>query len=859
MNNAFKVFLRDLRRFARAPQAIVIIIGIIITPSLYAWINIIAFWDPYNDTEHINVAIVNEDTGASNPVTGEVDVGEQVVEQLKTNKQLGWQFLDRDEAMKAVKSGEAYAAIVINKDFSSDLLTIMTPTFTQPEIEYYVNEKVNAIAPKITDVGATTVETQINSTFVSTVSETIAQTLEKEGVRAGDKLSSAQSSSEDALATAEKNMESARKGLTEMGKDLTEVEKAMGDATAALNSVNSTIDEVQVALSQTQSIVTEVNNDIIKFTDSLTKAFVLGSADLTKLSGTINGSLSTVLSGVNQANAVVGSAVKDASAVVEKNGEVISSLSEVADSLDPADPLVERLNKLITNVQERNDSDKKLLNELSALNKDVTDVTDNIQTSADAMNDALSDSSDASVSIRKIMTDTVPELNRAMNALSASAGGFSSALDAQKVLANETLSLIDDLSSQLKLVKETGGALNDNITQAETTIDHLRDDLATMSAAEIWKDLEALTSLDPTQISKFMAAPVTVKEHAVFPVSTYGSAMAPLFTNLSLWIAAFVLVVLLKQEVDTEGVEGVTMRQAYMGRWMLFAAINFFQALLVSVGNIVIGVQMANAFAYVATSIFVGFVYLAVIYALAVSFGYVGKGAAILLVIMQIPGASGIYPIEMMPQFFRSLFPFFPFTYGINAMRETIGGFYHLDYWRYIAVLALFAALGFTLGLFFRQRLGNFSRLFNRELSDTHLFVSEDVQILGSRKRVTQLIQALTNRQEFLKRNERQAQWFHEHHVTVLRLTVIAAFLLTCVLLGISWFVPAAKATILGIWGVLCFATIAVVVALEYIKQNVTYGASVGDLSADELQAQLEREERATHSNTKLDALKEGV
>src|SRR5690606_25584316 len=195
-------------------------------------------------------------------------------------------------------------------------------------------------------------------------------------------------------------------------------------------------------------------------------------------------------------------------------------------------------------------------------------------------------------------------------------------------------------------------------------------------------------------------------------------------------------------------------------------SLNVLQALLVSIGDVVIGVQTASAAAFVATSVFTGLVYVSIIYALAMSLGYVGKGVAILLVIMQIPGASGIYPIEMMPGFFRALFPFFPFTYGIDAMRETIGGFYRADYWVSVAVLVMYAALAFLLGLFFRQRLGNFARLFNHRLSETGLFVSENVQVLGSRRRITQLVQALTNRERFRESTEQKARWLEEHHLT---------------------------------------------------------------------------------------------
>ena len=173
MRNAFTMLRRDLTRIRRAPKSWAIIIGLLVLPALYAWVNIVAFWNPYGNAEHIKVAVVNEDAGASTELTGEVNVGDQVVDQLKTNDQLGWQFMDHDDAMDSVRSGASYAAIVMPPDFSKDLLTIITGDFVQPRLEYYTNEKANAIAPKITEVGASTLDTQINSKFVATVAQTI--------------------------------------------------------------------------------------------------------------------------------------------------------------------------------------------------------------------------------------------------------------------------------------------------------------------------------------------------------------------------------------------------------------------------------------------------------------------------------------------------------------------------------------------------------------------------------------------------------------------------------------------------------------------------------------------------------------
>lgn len=151
-------------------------------PSLYAWFNILANWDPYSATGNLQVAVANEDQGTTNDLVGHLDAGRQVVKKLKQNDELGWRFVDNEEqAVHGVETGGYYAAIVLPKDFSASLVESVTGTSKQPKIKYYVNEKKNAIAPKITDTGATTIDEQINSAFVTTVATTVASAVSEAG------------------------------------------------------------------------------------------------------------------------------------------------------------------------------------------------------------------------------------------------------------------------------------------------------------------------------------------------------------------------------------------------------------------------------------------------------------------------------------------------------------------------------------------------------------------------------------------------------------------------------------------------------------------------------------------------------
>ena len=152
--------------------------------------------------------------------------------------------------------------------------------------------------------------------------------------------------------------------------------------------------------------------------------------------------------------------------------------------------------------------------------------------------------------------------------------------------------------------------------------------------------------------------------------------MAPLFISLSLWIGTLMLCVILKLEVDKEGVPGLTVMQGYIGRWLFFALLVTLQAVVCVTGCLLIGVQAASVPAFFATAVLLSLSYLCITYTLSSSFQHIGIGLCIIMVFVQIPGGTGLYPVEMTDAFFRTVYPMFPFTYGINALRETIGGFY---------------------------------------------------------------------------------------------------------------------------------------------------------------------------------------
>lgn len=190
MKNIIEIFRKDIKEVFRKTNTWIIIVGLIFLPSMYAWPNILSSWDPYGHTNNIKVAVTSEDEGAT--VDGkELNLGNSLVEGLKNNKNLDWQFVsNKQEAEDGVRIGDYYASIVVPKNFSKDMTSVSRTEPQRATIEYTVNEKINAISPKITNSGASAIANNISKSFVETANGVIFEKLHEAGIKFEENLPS---------------------------------------------------------------------------------------------------------------------------------------------------------------------------------------------------------------------------------------------------------------------------------------------------------------------------------------------------------------------------------------------------------------------------------------------------------------------------------------------------------------------------------------------------------------------------------------------------------------------------------------------------------------------------------------------
>ena len=842
MKKAFQIFKRDLKRLLRNPVAMVITIGVCIIPSLYAWYNIEANWDPYGNTSGVRIAVANEDRGVETELTGELNAGEQTVEKLRENDALGWEFTDAESAKEGVYRGDYYAAIIIPADFSEHLTSMLTGDFEQPEIKYYVNEKKNAIAPKVTDTGAETIEQQLNETFVATVSSTLVEEAKELGVDVDAAGARVERGALENVGDSVDALQRVRDGMADLNGTVDAAKGAATSAREALAGMDAQAPTLVEALEKGHELLGTTRSAAGEFHTALSTALGNGAAQLASASAKADGAVGSISGAVSSAKTKIDISLINFQGIIDTNNRVIADLralnEAIMDNSGDVEVFIRELERQNQGLQAAKDA---LQAQSDSLGRDVETVAD----ATSAINTAVQGSVKNMGETQAELNATVmPELSAGLDAFSNISGDLSGIVTGLTPTIEQAMGLLDQLNAMLDQTKGAIASTDRTLADLQATLQTVRTDIAALRSSEATRELADLLGMEPDKIADFMSSPVTLTTKAVYPVANYGSGVTPFYTNLALWVGGFVLIAIIKLEVDNEGVGRFTANQGYFGRWMLLVTLGFIQAVIACVGDLVLGIQCEHPALFVAAGVFTSFVYVNIIYALAIAFKHIGKAIAVVLVIVQIPGSSGMYPIEMMPGFFQALHPLLPFTYGINAMRETIGGMYGADYLWNLGVLAVFLVLSLAVGVWLRPKLLNLNLLFDRQLSATGLMICEKDDMPRERFSVRSAVRALFDteayRREILERGAR----FERRYPRLIKAGFCMVFGLPILLFVLTATLDLdvdGKLVMLVLWIVAVIAADAYMIFIEYLRESLNAQARMSALPDDELREELGR------------------
>ena len=690
MKNILNIMRHDLKKITGSVVAIITVMGLCLVPCCYAWFNILSNWAPYESeaTGRISVAVANMDEG-SNAAGFKINVGDKITEALGANEDIGWIFVESDkEAVEGVRSGDYYAALVIPEDFSTGVLSFMSGDLTNPELKYYENEKKNAVAPKITGKAKTAVQEEVNAAFVETLAGYVS-----------DAASVAEASGLDP----QEMLADLADRIDDLSKDITSCIALADAATGLTDASGSLLDVSGEYIGSTHDVFAANDKLLAEAQEELAK---IKRADTTK--------------------------IDDAVKKIEDTADALNTFDTVMVEILSADDsayekfLKNKRNTWVKNVnthKTRADEQAGMLEEegFTALSEKFTELSEtlgDISAGLESLNEGMkyaerepvikkiSEDNDKAIRLiieirEQIKTDIDTNLSTALMNAKTSLSGF------RKIMSGADKGL-SSLSRNLGTYEDSLGKLSSSINKTSDGLDSLQDGAASLSdllmnasGNDLLRELNNLMANDETAVAEYLANPVRMETEVFWPIENYGSAMAPFYTVLAQWVGALLTAVLIKVKVKKrDSLNNLKLHEWYFGRFGLYLLIGIAQALVVSAGDLLyVRIQCAAPLRFVLLACINSIVFMMINYALVFALDNIGLGAGVIILVLQVAGSGGTYPVEVLPGIFRVLYPFMPFRYAMDAMRECIGGMYGNTYQTCIGILLLFALFSVAFGL----------------------------------------------------------------------------------------------------------------------------------------------------------------
>ena len=658
MGKIWSIYRTDWKNISKVPIAILLLGALTILPSAYAWINIKAMWDPYSNTSGIKVAVANEDEGAE--IQGKkINVGKEIVQKLKDNKKLGWVFVNYAAAKKGVEKGDYYAYLYIPTDFSKKMTSILELNPKKPEILFGVNEKINAVAPKIASSGASSITNQISQAFVKTVGDAIFSGFYKAGIELEKALPSIHNMEDQIF-----KLEQALPEINAMGKKAIELEEKLPDIREKGQKI--------IELEQRIPEITQAGSSILKVEAILPLVNEASDKIL---------ALQDKLTDLNRVNEIV--------------TQVGANLSEMETTINQA---IERTAQAAAQAETSENTSK-----LTTLHDDLVSLHNTVMQAQGDLQQKVSDGEQMINSSANFMKNDLPTIEKRIH-------------QAADFVRNDLPAVISDIRKAANLIRtklpeletavhKAADLARNDLPSFEAQIRSTADKLRRLKGSVNVNDLIQFLKHDPQAESSFLSSPVLLKTKRIFPIPNYGSAMTPFYTMLALWVGATFLIASLRVDVE-DPTQQYKSYQVYFGRLLTFLTIGILQAVIVSLGDLYfIQTYAVDKLWFVLLSILIGIVFVIITFTLCSVFGTIGKGLAIILLVLQISSSGATFPVSTTSAFFQMIYPFMPFTYAVSMLRETVGGMVVDVVIRDILYLLVFVAVSFLLAFILKKPL----------------------------------------------------------------------------------------------------------------------------------------------------------
>ena len=678
----------------------VVAIAIVILPSLYAWLNIYSNWDPYGNTGGISIAVASLDEDYTTPEGETVNKGRDVLDDLRESTSINWVVVDtQDEAVEGVRAGDYYAAVVIGEDFTYNMYNMLTQWTGKPTITYYENDKKNAVATKITDTAASNLKQSITENYLEVLIGNIFREASdlSQALTADDPVGSAQgllTQANTLLLSLNQTLQAYANAGAGGGMD-SALSQEVSDLVSSMNSHTPSTGDLTATVSQ---ISREIYAALQKADSALQQAYQ---------------ALETAVNGGNN-EAALAAADRALSAAAQELGKAGQAVSDWGHRFDgQTGSAAQAAQKAAQELSEQLFGLQAQLNSLPGLVESKDDALAAVKSCVDAV-DALTNR------VGDLLTPSQSDLAQDIKDVAGQAEGMLDGLKGTAADVRTLLSQAQGLQGSLDSVLADGQAA---ISDASAKLTELIENLDLSGTQTQLSTLVDILGGDPAVYGQYFSELVQTSVEPVYPIANYGSAMVPFYSVLAIWVGGVILVALMKVHAKTDSLLDPKPWHLYFGRYLTFLLFNELQAAVIVTGDLfILGVQCENIGMFYLTGALTSFVFSLLIYSLAISFGDVGKAIVVVVMVLQIAGSSGTFPIELLPQVYRKIYHFFPFPYAIDAVRECLCGMYGNTWLVQIGYLMLFAVAALIIGLFVRKPFIGLNEFVEEKLEESELF-----------------------------------------------------------------------------------------------------------------------------------------
>ena len=708
MEKIVEIFVNNIKKIFKNYAIFLVILTLCFLPSIYALVNIKASWDPYSQeaTSKLKIAVVNNDQG-TNFNNKEINIGNMLVDELKNNKQLGWIFTDQNNADKLLNNEEIYAIVSVPNNFSQNLLSFTTNDITRAKINYEVNEKMNAIAPKITDKGAVSITDQVNLMVRDNINKIVLNLMEKLAQELNNNLPKIEELNSKIKAVIDE--------IPNIDEKLSSGENILNTGENILTTLENQLPNINNILSEIGMVSASINGFINTIEQSGNELVIMIKNDLLLLNDfydNLINDFNTIIDKINNnenVDALIDQLSTKITTIIQKNNNIIKILENL-NQIKPNQQISDAINQL-NNFNDKLSNISNVLNEIKQ-NQNKDDVLNkineikNIIINVKDLNNSIINNYES-----QIKTPLLNILN-GIQRVSIDVGNTTNTLKTQipniEKLINEILPLINNGKTDVKNLKDNLPLISEKLNLVYNNINLLINN-------QDFNNVLNLLMNDVSKRTEFITEPVKLEATTIYKMGNYGSAMSPFYSVLSLWVGMMLMLSILKVKTDQEE-EKYKTYQLYFGKLLFFVTIAIIQAIIVAVGNLfLLGIYCTYPWLFVCGLIFTSIVFATIMYSLVFVFGNLGKVIGIVLLVLQVAGSGGTFPIQLTPEFFQNIYNYLPFTYAISLQREAIGGISNYILYRDIFILCIYIIISilivFLLNNHVRKYVYNFEKL----------------------------------------------------------------------------------------------------------------------------------------------------